>query len=60
MHLMTIWIFLSSCKYKLGVSIEIKPTFAQNKTSMCLDPHLKLGLGWRRETGLSPPVKYFY
>ena len=26
---------------------------------MCLDPHLNQGLGWRRETGLSPPVKYF-
>ena len=26
---------------------------------MCLDPHLNLGLDWRRETGLSPPVKYF-
>ena len=23
---------------------------------MCLDPHLNC---WRRETGLSPPVKYF-
>ena len=26
---------------------------------MCLDPHLNQGQGWRRETGLSPPVKYF-
>ena len=26
---------------------------------MCLDPHLNLGRGWRREKGLSPPVKYF-
>ena len=25
---------------------------------MCLDPHLNKGRGWRRETGLSPPVKY--
>ena len=25
---------------------------------MCLDPHLNYGGGWRRETGLSPPVKY--
>ena len=31
-----------------------------NQTSMCLDPHLKSGWGWRCETGLSPPVKYFY
>ena len=23
------------------------------------DPHLNLGWGWYRETGLSPPVKYF-
>ena len=27
--------------------------------SMCLDPHLNLGWGWRCEIGLSPPVKYF-
>ena len=27
---------------------------------MCLDPHLNEWLGWRRETGLSPTVKYFY
>ena len=26
---------------------------------MCLDPHLNLGGGWHRETGLNPPVKYF-
>ena len=26
---------------------------------MCLDPHLSLGIGWRHENGLSPPVKYF-
>ena len=26
---------------------------------MCLDPHLNKGWGWRRFTGLSPPVKYF-
>ena len=26
---------------------------------MCLDPHLNYGRVWRRETGLSPPVKYF-
>ena len=25
---------------------------------MCLDPHLISGCGWRRETGLTPPVKY--
>ena len=30
-----------------------------NQTFMCLDPHLNWGWGWRRETGLSPPVKYF-
>ena len=35
--------------------------FNANQTSMCLDPHLNLGLGWRRENGLNvnPPVKYF-
>ena len=27
---------------------------------MCLDPHLDLGWGLGCETGLSPPVKYFY
>ena len=26
---------------------------------MCLGPHLNYGWGWRRETGLSSPVKYF-
>ena len=26
---------------------------------MWLDPHLNYGRGWRREIGLSPPVKYF-
>ena len=26
---------------------------------MFLDPHLNLGCGWRGETGLSSPVKYF-
>ena len=34
--------------------------FHANKTSMCLDPHLISRGGWRHETGLSPPVKYFY
>ena len=32
--------------------------FNANKISICLDPHLNSGNGWRRETGLSPPVKY--
>ena len=27
-----------------------------NQISMCLDPYLNLGWGWRRETGLSPQV----
>ena len=34
--------------------------FHANQTSMCLDPHLNKGWGLRRETCLSPPVKYFY
>ena len=38
---------------KLGV-------FHADQTSMCLDPHLNKGGGWCRDTGLSPPVKYFY
>ena len=37
---------------KLGV-------FHANQISMWLDPHLNYGRGWRREIGLSPPVKYF-
>ena len=39
------------CIYKLGV-------FHANQISKCLDPHLNWR-GWRRETGLSPPVKVF-
>ena len=38
--------------HKLGV-------FHAYQISMCLDPHLNKGCGWRRKTGLSPPVKYF-
>ena len=41
------------CMDKLGV-------FHANQTTMCLDPHLNKGWGWHSETGLSPPVKYFY
>ena len=26
---------------------------------MCPGPHQNLGRGWRRKTGLSPPVNYF-
>ena len=26
---------------------------------MCPSPHQNKGQGWRRKTGLSPPVKYF-
>ena len=26
---------------------------------MCRGPHQNKGRGWRRKTGLSPPVKYF-
>ena len=33
--------------------------FYANQTSTCLDPHLNLRWGWRHETSLSPPVKYF-
>ena len=28
-------------------------------SQMCPGPHWNLGRGWRRETGLSPSVKYF-
>ena len=30
-----------------------------NQISMCLDSHLNWGWGWRPETDLIPPVKYF-
>ena len=30
--------------------------FHANQTSICLDPRLNQGLGWRREIGLRPPV----
>ena len=40
------------CIDKLGV-------FHANHISMCLDPYLNQWWGWRRETNLSPPVKYF-
>ena len=33
--------------------------FHANQISICLDPHLNSGYGLRRETGLSPRVKYF-
>ena len=56
LYLLFIYWFICSrrwCMDKLGV-------FHANQKSMCLDPHLKYGWGWRRKTGLSPPVKYFY
>ena len=34
--------------------------FHTNQTSMCLNPHLNYGWGWRHKTGLSPQVKCFY
>ena len=37
---------------KLGV-------FHANQTSICLDPQLNYGYGWRSETSLSPAVKVF-
>ena len=33
--------------------------FVLSLSQMCSGPHQNQGLGWRRETGLSPPVKYF-
>ena len=30
-----------------------------NQITICLDPHLNKGWGWRCLTSLSPPVKYF-
>ena len=56
LYLLVISWFICSrrgCIDKLGV-------FHANQISMCLDPHLNWGWGWRRETSLSPPVKYFY
>ena len=54
LYLLVICWFICSrrwCIDKLGV-------FHANQISMCLDPHLNLGWGWRRETSLSPSVKY--
>ena len=54
LHLLVISWFVCSgrwCIDKLWV-------FHANQISICLDPHLISGWGWRRETGLSPPVKY--
>ena len=39
--------------------IEKLGAFHANQISMCFDPHLNKGWGWRCETGLSPPIKYF-
>ena len=33
--------------------------YALSLSQMCPGPHQKKGWGWRRKTGLSPPVKYF-
>ena len=33
--------------------------FHADQASVCLGTHLNLGWGWRSETDLSPPVKYF-
>ena len=44
--------FCEICVDELGV-------FPADQVSMCLDPHLNWGWGWRRWTGLGPPVKYF-
>ena len=33
--------------------------FVLSLSQMCSGPHQNQGWGWRRETGLSPPVKYF-
>ena len=39
--------------------IDKLAVFHVNQTSMCLNPHLNLGWGWRCEIGLFPRVKYF-
>ena len=48
------WFICSRTWYidKLGV-------IHANQISMCLDSHLNWGWGWRPETDLIPPVKYF-
>ena len=33
--------------------------FVISFNQMCPGPHQNYGRGWRRETGLSPPLKYF-
>ena len=55
LYLLVISWFICSgrwCIDKLGV-------FHAKQISMCLDPHLNYGWGWRNETSISPPVKYF-
>ena len=54
LYLLFISWFICSRKWcidKVGV-------FHANQISMCLDPHLNTGWGWRSETNLSPPIKY--
>ena len=48
-----IYMFWRWCIDKLGV-------LHANQTSMCLDPNLNLGWGWRSESSLSPPVPRGY
>ena len=39
---------------------QIGNSNSKNDFILCLDPHLNLGWGWRRETGLNPPVNNFH
>ena len=36
------------------------PSYHQFIYRICPGPHQNKGRGWRRDTGLSPAVKYFY
>ena len=39
--------------------IETSGGLHANQISVCFDPHLNKGWGWRHETSISPQVKYF-
>ena len=51
-------LFVSCFVCSGGWYIDKLGVFRASQISMCLDPHLGCGWGWRRETGLSPPVRY--
>ena len=53
-------LFISPLVFKWRCNIDKLGIFHANQTSICFNPHLKLGWGWYHKTSLSPPVKCFY